>query len=242
MKITKLILLLSLFLFTSSGFAATGSDTYVAGPLSSQADPLPVELSSFTCTLSEGTPYLQWITQTETANAGWNVYRSLSAEEETAMQINNAFIAGHGTTSEPSQYSFYDDYSLQYDQTYYYWLESINYSGDTEKHGPVSLYLHIDQEDEEPPQVPTVSSLKANFPNPFNPTTKISYDLASAGVVELNIYNYRGQLVESLLNEYKEPGNYSILWQAENLASGIYFCQMKIDSHTESYKKMILLK
>jgi len=93
----------------------------------------------------------------------------------------------------------------------------------------------------EPAPIPAVTSLKSNYPNPFNPITTIAYDVAEAGYVLIQVYNVKGQLVTTLLNEQKDPGAYTLQWNADGQASGVYFYKMKFGRYT-STKKMILMK
>ncbi|MCF7912070.1 MAG: right-handed parallel beta-helix repeat-containing protein [Candidatus Cloacimonetes bacterium] len=79
------------------------------------------------------------------------------------------------------------------------------------------------------------------FPNPFNPETTINFMLTEPGNVKLNIYNIKGQKVTELLDELKEPGKYSITWNAENLCSGLYFIKLSQGSYS-IIRKTILLK
>ncbi|RJP64833.1 MAG: T9SS C-terminal target domain-containing protein [Ignavibacteriales bacterium] len=83
--------------------------------------------------------------------------------------------------------------------------------------------------------------LKQNFPNPFNPSTKIQYSIKEDGNVSLKIYNILGQEVFSLLNEYKKAGFYEINFNASKLVSGVYIYQIQSGSFI-SAKKMILIK
>jgi glycosidase len=84
--------------------------------------------------------------------------------------------------------------------------------------------------------------LEQNFPNPFNPSTTIEYQIPKAGLITLKIFDILGREVETLVNnEYKSSGDYKVVFSASNLASGIYFYQLKADEFT-SAKKMILLK
>ena len=80
-----------------------------------------------------------------------------------------------------------------------------------------------------------------NFPNPFNPETTISYQLTADSKVVLQVYNIKGQLVETLVNEFKPAGDYSIVWNAENQASGIYFYKLKAGDF-QKVRKMLLMK
>ena len=83
--------------------------------------------------------------------------------------------------------------------------------------------------------------LGQNYPNPFNPTTTIEFSIKSAGLVTLKVYDMLGTEVTSLVNEIKDPGNYSINFNAENLPSGIYFYTIRIGNFRET-KKLNLLK
>jgi hypothetical protein len=89
--------------------------------------------------------------------------------------------------------------------------------------------------------IPNVFALNQNHPNPFNPITEISFSLPKACNVELIVYNITGQKVTALLDAPFDVGNHSVLWDASNAASGVYFYQIKAGEFTET-KKMILLK
>jgi hypothetical protein len=85
-------------------------------------------------------------------------------------------------------------------------------------------------------------SLENNYPNPFNPSTTISYSLTKTGFVSLDVYNIKGQLVENLVQENKLPNTYQLTWNAEGISSGIYFYRLKIDNQIVDTKRMILMK
>jgi hypothetical protein len=96
-------------------------------------------------------------------------------------------------------------------------------------------------QDEDIEEIPTSYSLAQNFPNPFNPTTTIQFSLPQAGDVSLKIYNLLGEEVKTLIDEYKEIGNHSVQFNANNLASGMYLYRLQAGSFVET-KKMILVK
>jgi len=96
-------------------------------------------------------------------------------------------------------------------------------------------------QDQEIENISTNFSLAQNYPNPFNPSTTIQFSLSKSGDVTLKIYNLLGEEVKTLVNEYKEIGNHSVLFNANNLASGIYFYRLQAGSFVET-KKMILIK
>ncbi len=90
--------------------------------------------------------------------------------------------------------------------------------------------------------------LYQNFPNPFNPVTKIQYSVAEAGNVQIVVYNLSGEKIKTLVNEVKSPGNYTAELYADDLtagsqglSSGVYIYQMITDKYS-SAKKMILTK
>jgi len=84
-------------------------------------------------------------------------------------------------------------------------------------------------------------SLSENYPNPFNPETKISYSLKKAGNVELIVYDVLGNEVAKLVNEHKPAGSYEVSFNGENLPSGVYIYRIKAGSFSQC-RKMILLK
>ena len=84
-------------------------------------------------------------------------------------------------------------------------------------------------------------SLSQNYPNPFNPSTKISYSIAAAGIVSLKIYDILGREVSTLVNEEKPVGRYEVNFNASQLASGVYFYQIKAGDFVQT-KKLMLLK
>ncbi len=94
--------------------------------------------------------------------------------------------------------------------------------------------------------LPVATSLEANYPNPFNGSTKISYNVSKAGPVLIRIFNIRGQLVKTVLDEYKLPGHYAFDWNGraqsgKPVASGSYFYRMTSRDYTNT-RRMILIK
>lgn len=83
--------------------------------------------------------------------------------------------------------------------------------------------------------------LNQNFPNPFNPSTSISFSIDRDGPVTLNVYDVSGRLVATVLDKEMAAGDYTVSFQAEGLASGVYFYRLKTAMH-EQVRKMILLR
>ncbi len=83
--------------------------------------------------------------------------------------------------------------------------------------------------------------LAQNYPNPFNPATTIQYTVPSYGPVNIAVYNVLGKKVATLVNEAKSPGEYTITFHADDLATGIYYYVFRTNNFTSS-KKMVILK
>jgi hypothetical protein len=95
--------------------------------------------------------------------------------------------------------------------------------------------------------VPSQTALSANYPNPFNPTTTIEYQLATSGFVTLKLYNILGEEVARLVDEGKDVGYYTATWNANNNASGVYYLRMSVVDETgkqsyQSVRKVVLMK
>lgn len=88
---------------------------------------------------------------------------------------------------------------------------------------------------------PFRNTLNANFPNPFNASTVISYDLVNRMTVILEIYTANGEFVQTLKHGYQDAGSYSVIWDAENLPSGVYFISLRTDAGNY-YSKAVLVK
>ncbi|MEO8208925.1 MAG: M12 family metallo-peptidase [bacterium] len=89
--------------------------------------------------------------------------------------------------------------------------------------------------------VPTQFNLKNNYPNPFNPSTNIEFDIPKLSFVELKIFDSRGSEVSTLVNEKLQPGSYKYSYNASGLPSGVYFYSIKSNDY-KATKKMLLIK
>lgn len=90
--------------------------------------------------------------------------------------------------------------------------------------------------------LPKAFILDQNYPNPFNPSTTIQYHVKVSDNVKLKVYNELGQQVETLVNEFKTPGTYSLKWDAEGLASGTYYYRLEVGGETLPAKKALFIK
>ena len=89
-------------------------------------------------------------------------------------------------------------------------------------------------------KIPQRFTLYRNFPNPFNPATTIKFTLPEASNVTLKIYNILGEEVVTLVSDWLTAGLYTYRWNAGNLASGIYLCQLRTNDDVETRKMMLM--
>lgn len=112
----------------------------------------------------------------------------------------------------------------------------------------VETFVGIDDQVEIPTvTVPERYHLSQNFPNPFNPTTTINYELPVTTPVLLKIYDVSGQLIKTLIDAEKEAGHYSVIWDGTDsrnraVSSGVYFYRIEAGDMYHSIKRMVLLK
>ncbi len=203
----------------------TGTE-YILG--STGEDSLPVELSSFSASVVGSAVKLNWGTETEINNYGFDVERcALSAERQAWETIG--FVSGNGNSNSPKNYSYVDDNVNA--GTYCYRLKQIDNDGQFEYSKAIEIGL----------TAPDKFELSQNYPNPFNPSTTINYNLPEAANVKLIIYNILGQEVKTLVNEFKEAGVHTVNFNASELNSGLYIYKIEAGSFTQT-RKMTLIK
>jgi hypothetical protein len=193
--------------------------------------PLPVELSSFTANINGNTVELNWQTATERNNYGFEIQRRKDGNEEWAKI---GFVEGAGNSNSPRTYSFTD--KVNTNGKYSYRLKQIDLDGSYEYSNVVEINIGVADKFE----------LLPNFPNPFNPTTVIPYELPQAGQVKLVILNPLGQIVKTLINGWQTAGRHQVVWDGRSasgqlLSSGIYFYCLKTGSFKQT-RKMILIR
>jgi photosystem II stability/assembly factor-like uncharacterized protein len=96
-------------------------------------------------------------------------------------------------------------------------------------------YLNIDTN-----EIPKFFNISSVYPNPFNPTTTIGYDISNISNVKISIYNINGQLVEILANKLHEPGTYNLIWNAQGYTSGVYFVKLIAEEFIATQKIMLI--
>ena len=189
---------------------------------------VPVELTSFTASVTGNDVKLLWVTASELNNSGFSIERKYSNTE--FMEVG--FVPGFGTTTEPKSYSF-SDQNLR-NGIYSYRLKQIDFDGTFTYFNEVEVIA------------PASFSLDQNYPNPFNPSTRISFSLAVDSKVSLKIFDVLGQEVASLVNKDLTQGVHTYEFNATGINSGVYFYKITATgvngNEFVDVKKMILVK
>lgn len=191
---------------------------------------VPVELTSFSAQLFNKDILLNWSTATELNNQGFEIEHSVDNENFTQI----GFVPGFGTTTEMKTYSFtVSDASAGFN---YFRLRQIDFDG-TE-----TIYNSVEIDG----PVPNKFELNQNHPNPFNPSTTISFSLPVEANITIKLFNMLGQQVAKIAEDDFQAGNHNIEFNAVDLSSGAYIYTLEANglngSAFTSTKKMILLK
>ncbi len=187
---------------------------------------IPVEWTSFKVESIYDKVLLEWSTSTETNNKGFDVERfdeALKTEWETI-----GFVNGNGTTAEEHSYLFADQNVSP--GKYKYRLKQIDFNGSSKYSKEIEVNTNV----------PLKFSLEQNYPNPFNPETNISFTLPEETNVTLKLYDITGREIKVLVNEKKQPGNYTIKLKGGDLSSGVYFYRLKAGEYFKTGKMMLL--
>ncbi len=189
-----------------------------------EGDITPVELISFQAKTSGKNVLLDWTTATEHNNYGFNIERSI----DKIKWQNIGFVGGYGTGTIPHNYSFVDSSRLS--GKAYYRLKQVDLDGSFTYSDEIKIEL-----------APAKFSLSQNYPNPFNPVTRINYSISEKSDVSMIIYNMLGQKVSTVVDEIQLPGNYSVDFNGEKVASGVYIYRLTSGNKVLT-RKMLLLR
>ncbi len=183
----------------------------------------PITLASFTAKAKNGIVEVMWTTGSETENSHFIVYR----DGDAIAQVDGA-----GTTSESNDYKVVDNAVTP--GVHEYALADVSYAGVEKVHETVSVDVSATVE-----AVDFV--LNKAYPNPFNPSTAISYQLSAVSNVDLCIYNTSGELIETLYRGEHPAGAYELVWNAANMPSGVYIVKL-LAGNVISSQKIVLMK
>jgi len=208
---------------------ADGQNLYGIDP------PLPVEVLSFSASVTGAGIKLNWRTETEINNYGFDIERTplsplfiKGGKKEEWEKIG--FVEGYGNSNSVKEYSFVDEDIIY--ESYFYRLKQIDNDGTYEYSNVIEIAVD---------GVPGMFALEQNYPNPFNPVTTIDYSLPVKSQVRLIVYNVLGENLFQLVNEVKEAGSYSVELNAAGLPGGVYFYALQTEVYVET-RKMVILK
>lgn len=236
----KYFLLLMLLSLLCSVYAAIGCQ--ISNTFDISVCTLPVELSSFTAIATgQNNVQISWATQSETNLIGFYIYRDSVGDQANAICVSPLFPA---TNTSTLQSYVYTDHQVG-TGLWYYWLESREFDGSSQFHGPVSITLSGDGQ-QSSPGIPLVTGIKSVYPNPFNPSTTIIVELSKKSNVQVVIYNLKGELIRQLDSGTKNAGTYNMLWNGLNddgqaCGSGIYLLKLTADGES-TQAKLTLMK
>ncbi len=131
----------------------------------------------------------------------------------------------------------YQEIGVSPDQVYFYKVCSFNDHGISDYSNTISVST-----DRKSKSIFGKYILSENYPNPFNPITKINYSIPNTQYTILKVYNVLGKEIATLVNEKQNAGSYSVKWDAGNYPSGVYFYQLAVDGNIIDTKRMVLLK
>lgn len=191
---------------------------------------VPVEFTSFSGSVSNNDVVLNWSTATEKNNYGFEVLRKSGNGEFERI----SFIPGNGTSTTTQNYSYVDKNVAA--GNYSYRLRQLDFDGTY----AFSSTVEVDMSS------PAQFNLAQNFPNPFNPATTISFNLAVDSKVSIKVFNALGQEVSVLTSAQYAAGTHNLNFNATGLTSGIYYYTIEAvgqdGTNYSSTKKMVLNK
>jgi hypothetical protein len=197
--------------------------------------PLPVEMSSMSAQVSRQSVTITWTTLSETNSYGFAVQRR-NEKNESANFDSIGFVKGAGTSLAVHTYSFVDE-AVPSGQ-YVYRLKQLDLDGTFKYYETLEVEVPRAAASE---AIPTDFSLSQNYPNPFNPTTVITVGLPRDASVSLVVYSTLGQKVAQLLDCSMTAGYYDVVFDASQLASGLYLYRLKAGDYVAT-KKMLVTK
>jgi hypothetical protein len=186
--------------------------------------PLPVTLTAFTANYINGAVNVIWVTESETENAAFRIYR------DGGMLVE---IEGAGTTSEPQSYAYTDNYVIP-GRTYAYVLADVDLQGKETKHPEIKVEAKVEGVDLD-------HTIGNAYPNPFNPVTIVPLNLAKEAQVHARLYDMLGRPVQELHKGTLNIGSHTLKVDGSMLSTGIYFVHINVNNAVH-VQKIALMK
>ncbi len=186
----------------------------------------PIELLDFSLFLERSNVHISWQTGSQTENAFFLLERKTENLDWEVIQR----ITGAGTSSEKLEYS-YIDRDVEMGKTYSYRLLDVSYSGETGISQTLNIIILEENHD-------IINDLEffSIYPNPFNPETRISFNLKEPSSVIIDIYTLTGKRIDRICNENFESGYHEMSWRPKDLTSGIYLLAVNSQNLYKTHK------
>jgi len=204
--------------------------------------PLPIKLLSWTATAGDKKVTLNWETASELNHAGFEVYRS--AREKSDFRLVSSYTSSsdlRGKGDQGGKYSLVDKQVLN-TVTYYYKLVDVSLDGKRIEHDVLSV-IPTDGKPVQPGfEFPIEFEISSLYPNPFNPTTNLIFDLPKDGLVSIRLFNVIGQEVKVIRNEIMKKGRDHVQTiTSDGMPSGVYMVVVEFGGQRLT-KKLTFLK
>ncbi|HFE63560.1 MAG TPA: hypothetical protein ENK14_03985, partial [Caldithrix sp.] len=200
---------------------------------------LPVTLSRFVAIGGNSQVRLEWVTESEVQNVGFDILRST---EKNGDYSKIAFVEGQFSNNTRTEYEYIDQEVVN-GTTYWYKLVDVNINGVRTEHSIVNA-TPLGK------LVPSNIVLFSNYPNPFNPSTKLRYRIPQSSQklvpVDVSVYNVLGQRIKTLFKGNVEAGNHELVWNGTSdngitVPGGIYYAVLRSEG-VNRVVRMVLLK
>lgn len=182
---------------------------------------LPVELIYFYGEIHEDSVLLKWGTATEVSNYGFDIERATNDFNFQTI----GFVEGSGNSNSPKHYTFSDSL-VEMTGIVYYRLKQIDFIGSFE-YSDTAIVDFLSSITLESSNIPTQFYVSANYPNPFNPATRINFELPFRQNLRINLYDINGKLLEEIASQEFLPGVYQLYLDFSPYSSGIYFVRFE---------------
>ncbi len=204
---------------------------------------LPVTLSSFKVNAAPNANVLEWKTESEINNLGFNIYKAAGQKKVPVSQLqffrlNPILIQGAGISNRDNFYS-YTDRAVQDNWYYWYRLEDVDFNGKTTQHEIVEVQRNVIDPVEK-------FSIGQNYPNPFNQTTRIPYEITKPAPVLIEIFSITGEAVYHANLGIQSEGRHSIVWSGKDnngldMPTGIYYYRIRTNNRS-LVRSMLLIR
>jgi len=200
---------------------------------------LPVTLSAFTAKAVKGTVVLEWETSAEIENQGFVISRKSKVESQKSEVIADFTtvdaLKGQGTTTETTKYA-YTDKSVEPGKTYVYTLADVDYAGNETVLEKVEVKVEA-----EGAMLTEGYALKTAYPNPFNPSVTLSYQVPAMETVTFLISDLTGRTIWSAQRAHTSAGTFELTWNGNDLKgapapSGLYILKMNAGEFRQAMK------